>query len=263
MPAAAVFLLDGDRLVPTALAQGPWAAGAQHGGAPAALVARAIEAVPCDAPMQVARLTVELLRPVPLAPLTVDAKVVRPGRKVQLVESVIRADDTPVVRAVGLRIRTTSLPLPEGTLDEDAPPPPESARLLVGSAPGAVSEGGFIAAMEMRAVTGGFEGPGPSTSWFRLRQPLVEGEEPSPLVRVAAAADFGNGISWVLPFDRFTSINPDLTVHLARPLEGEWVCLESRTYPQPSGVGMAETALYDRRGRIGRSVQSLVHDRRG
>jgi hypothetical protein len=262
VPPPAVYLVDGERLAPTTLAQGPWAAGFQHGGAPAALAARAIEAVPVDVPMQVCRLTVELLRPVPLSPLTVTADVVRPGRKVQLVEAVIRADDTPVVRAVALRVRTTDLPLPEGAVVDEGPLPPDSARPLTATAPGAVSGDGFITAMEIRSVTGGFEAPGPSTSWFRLRQPLVEGEEPSPLVRVAAAADFGNGISWVLPFDRYTSINPDLTVYLARPPEGEWVCLESRTFPRPSGIGMADTALYDVRGRIGRSVQTLVHEAR-
>ena len=39
----AVFHLDGDLAVPSALARGPWSLDALHGGAPAALLARALE----------------------------------------------------------------------------------------------------------------------------------------------------------------------------------------------------------------------------
>jgi hypothetical protein len=88
--------------------------------------------------------------------------------------------------------------------------------------------------------------------------PLLPDEEPSPLVRVLAAADSGNGISGAVPIDRFVFINTELTVHLVRPLAGEWVGLDSVMLIDPSGVGLAETALWDRTSRIGRSAQSLL-----
>ena len=70
-----------------------------------------------------------------------------------------------------------------------------------------------------------------------MRQPLVAGEEPSPLQRVLVAADSGNGVSATLDWDRYLFINVDLTVHLHRPLDGEWVCLDSITVPEPAAPG--------------------------
>jgi hypothetical protein len=88
--------------------------------------------------------------------------------------------------------------------------------------------------------------------------PLVSGEEPSALQRLAAAGDFGNGISAVLPWDRYVFINPDLTLYIDRPPEGEWICLEARTIIPAGGVGIAESTIYDQRGRVGRAVQALL-----
>ena len=258
-----LYVTDGDRFVPTAHTAGPWDPRAQHGGPPAALLARAVEAVPTDSPTQVARLTYELLRPVPLTPLASTTEVVRPGRKVQVVQGSLHAEDVEVVRVTALRIRTTAVPVPEG-----GDPAPTSAGEALGSRqifPGPPDEGRVafhVTGMEIAPAEGAFGTPGPAAAWFRLRRPVVDDEEPSPLCRVAAAADFGNGISWVLSPERFLFINPDLTIHLARPAEGEWIHLDSRTVPGPQGAGLAESALSDRRGRIGRSVQSLLIDER-
>ena len=98
--------------------------------------------------------------------------------------------------------------------------------------------------------------------WIRLLAPVVEGEEPSPLQRVAAAADFGNGVSRVLSWETHLFINPELTVHLLRPAEGAWICLDARTLIGGAGIGLAESALYDERGRIGGAAQSLLVDAR-
>ena len=116
--------------------------------------------------------------------------------------------------------------------------------------------------MEYRFVTGSFIEIGPATTWMRMRVPLVAGEEPTPLQRVLAAADSGNGISSALDYRPYVFINVDLTVHLHRPPAGEWVCLESITVPEPSGVGMTDTRLWDESGPIGRAAQSLLVDRR-
>jgi hypothetical protein len=116
--------------------------------------------------------------------------------------------------------------------------------------------------MDIVVADGGIERIGAATVWFRLRVPFVAGEKVSPLMRVAAAADFGNGISSVVDWNAgWLFINPDLTVHLSRPPAGEWVGLDARTFPSDGGVGFAESALYDQDGRIGRSVQSLLFDR--
>jgi len=87
---------------------------------------------------------------------------------------------------------------------------------------------------------------------------VVDGETPSPVQRVVAAADFGNGISAELDFRTALFINPDLTVSLTRPPEGEWVCVDARTRFGAPGLGTAESVLWDVDGRIGRAVQDLL-----
>ena len=116
--------------------------------------------------------------------------------------------------------------------------------------------------MEWRAVSGAFLEPGPAKVWMRQRCPLVEGEEPSPLQRTMVIADVGNGISAVLDWRRHLFINVDLSVHLERMPEGEWVCVDAVTRPRPNGVGSAESELSDGSGRIGRAVQTLLFSER-
>lgn len=261
----AIFMTDGARFNPTDLARGPWTPEAQHGGPPAALLAREIERFHGGEAMFVSRLTIELLRPVPIAPLTVEANWARPGRKVQLVTAALFSGETEVARATGLRIRRTQMPLPAELPRVPTPPGPTSGDATEPPWAGMVDYRAFHnVAVEHRFVGGSFEHPGPATDWIRLRVPLVEGEETSPLCRVAAAADFGNGISWVLNrSEGYSFINPDLTIHLHRLPQGEWVCLEAATSVQASGVGLAESALFDEHGPIGRSLQSLIVEHTG
>ncbi|MCL4293415.1 MAG: thioesterase family protein [Acidimicrobiia bacterium] len=254
----AVFEPDGDLFVPSEIARGPWDPDAQHGGAPAALLARAVERFEPGPASFVARITIELLRPVPLTPLEVRTRMLRPGRRVQLVEAALHAGGVEVARAAGLRIREEDLDLPPGAHDPDRPAlagPATGEPAAHERFPGAM----FPNAVEVVFVAGEFWEPGPSSAWFRLRIPIVAGEEPSPLMRVAAAADFPNGISAPLSWtDGWLYINPELTIHLHRRPEGEWVGLDATTWVEPNGVGLAEAVLHDGHGRIGRSSQSLL-----
>ena len=248
----AVYVPEGDAFVPTELARGPWDPNAQHGGAPAALLARAIEAEAGD--LAVARLTYEFLRPVPLEPLAVSTQLVRPGRRVRLIEATLEAGGEAVVRALGLVLEqgeapavapgADPLPTPDGV--DPSPSPPGQKPMFGGDA------------IELRFVRGSIAEPGPSAAWLRFAVPLVEGEEPSPVQRVAAAADFGNGVSAALDWHRYVFINPDLTVYLARPPVGEWVGLDSETVVEANGIGLATSTLHDARGPIGEAAQSLL-----
>jgi Acyl-CoA thioesterase N-terminal domain/Acyl-CoA thioesterase C-terminal domain len=260
-----VFLPDGvgaegERFIATELARGPWDPNAQHGGAPSALLARAIERHEPGPATHVARLTIELLRPVPLGPLEVRTRTLRPGKKVQLVEAALVVDGAEVARAVGLRMREKPLDLPGATSASDRlEQGPDAANRFVFERVGPISFGG---AMEIAAVRGSIEQVGRATVWFRLTVPLVAGEETSPLMRVGAAADFGNGVSSVVDWNAgWMFINPDLTIYLNRYPTTEWVAIDAVTYPSDRGVGFAEAGLYDENGRIGRSVQSLLFDR--
>jgi len=257
----ALFERDGARFVPSELCRGPWSPEAQHGGPPAALLARSAERFEGGEEMMVTRLTVELLRPVPLVPLTVAARWARPGRKVQIVEASLRAGDSEVARALGLRLRRVPLALPPGAERGPSPPPGpgRGTETLPPWGDGILRPAFHTDAVEHRFVAGGFDRPGPATDWIRLRVPLVAGEPTSPLCRVAAAADFGNGVSWVLSrLEGYTFINPDLTIYLHRMPAGEWVCLEAATWPSRDGIGFCESRLWDERGLLGRALQSLL-----
>jgi hypothetical protein len=262
----ALYAIDGERYVPSELTRGPWDPRAQHGGPPAALLARAIERHEDGERMFTARVSVELLRPVPLAPLALRVRWERPGKRVQLVAASLEADGVEVARATGLRIRRTQFPLSAAATRSALAPPPDRAGGRSGADAGQMSIGGIAFAthaVEHRFVAGGFDRQGPGIDWIRLRQPLVAGEPTSPLCRAVAAADFGNGISAVLSrADGFSFVNPDLSVYLHRDPEGEWICLDARTQVSELGVGMAESALWDEQGPIGRSVQALLIDRR-
>lgn len=255
-----IFTRDGDLYLPTELARGPWSPDAQHGGAPAALLARAVERFEGGEAMLVARLTIELMRPVPIAPLRVDTRLLRPGKKVQLVQASLFAGDTEVVRCTALRLRHAEVDLPAELAPPPSPPPPQHG--VGGTSPRAVAMG-YPAfhnqAVEHRFVAGGYEDAGPATDWIRLRVPLIAGEETSSLCRVAAAADFGNGVSWVLDWKKgYRFINPDLTIYLHRAARGEWVCLDAVTHVAAEGAGLAESRLFDEAGLLGRAVQSLL-----
>jgi len=266
------FRADGGRYVPTELTRGPWDPEFQHAGPPAALVGREIERLDGGEERQVGRITFEILRGVPIRPLRVEARIVRPGRSVELAEATLSDEDGEVVKASAWRIRTEAVDIPTGLTSVDGPgligsspstlrpgfAPPGPAEADPGGFPDTGQSVGYHTAMEYRFVRGGFGDPGPAVAWMRMRHPLVAGEEPSPLQRVLVAADSGNGVSATLDWARYLFINVELTVHVNRALEGEWVCLDAITIPEPTGVGVADTALYDERGPIGRAVQALL-----
>jgi hypothetical protein len=254
MSRAPVFTGSDGRFVASELARGPWDAASQHGGAPAALLVRAFERLESVPGLLLARITYELLRPAPIGPVEIRAEVVRSGRRVQLLEGSMLADGVEVVRARGLRVRAADAS--HAYSPEIAPPPgPEEGRPRELRAPHRPM---FAPdAIEIRFVAGAFGG-GPATAWFRLISPLVAGEDPSPLQRLAAAGDFGNGISATLSWDDHLFINPDLTLYVEREPVGEWICLDSQTRIVRDGIGLAESVLYDLQGRVGRATQALL-----
>ena len=255
---AAFYERDGDLFAASELTRGPWDPGAQHAGPPAALLGYAIEQLPEAEGFQVGRITFEILRSVPIAPVRVQARVVRPGKRVQMFEAELSDGDGEVLmlaRAWGIRTARLDLPA-EALIASQPPPPPEEGADAEFFPTG--EEHGYHSAMEVRFVSGGFLEPGPATAWLRMRQPLVAEEEPTPLQRVLVAADVGNGISAALDFRRFLFINVDLTVHLERMPKGEWVGVDAATLPRAHGVGTAESTLFDEKGRIGRALQTLL-----
>ena len=263
MPAS-FYEPDGDGFAATEATRGPWDPGAQHAGPPAALIGREIERLGGGRmgggegpPAQVARITFEILRSVPIGPVRVEAEVIRPGRRVEMVAATLSGEDgEPLIRAQGWRLRTERVEFDRPQGFPDPPPGPGDA------SPGEFFETGYDVgyhtAMDYWFVSGAFTEPGPATVWLKMKVPLIAGEETSPLQRLLVAADAGNGVSAALDWRRYLFINVDLTVHLHRMPEGEWICLDAVTLPEHDGTGIADTQLFDERGSIGRGVQSLL-----
>ena len=254
-----IFIADGERFMPSEHARGPWDPDALHGGAPAALMTAAFERVEPGAELPIARLGFELLRPVPFAPLELTTRIVRAGRRVQELAGELRAGEQLVARASALRVQPVpELPRrPDGAAPEPPMPGPDAATPVSFALAGLDRPNFGATAMEMRWVSER-RPSGPARVWMRLRHPLLSGEEPSALARLAASADFGNGISSELAIADYLFINADLTIHLHRPPRGEWIGLDSRTLLSRGGTGLAETVLHDVDGAVGRSFQSLV-----
>lgn len=251
----------------TPLANAGWYDEGQHGGALAALVAGHVETqVPTLTEMQVSRLTVEIFRVVPLVDLRIETEVIREGKRIQSVEAhVYDPDDVLLSVATIQRLRMAHLPVP----DDAAPPAlaladPDQVTGEVGDAWGVGRSGKTMFhrnAMEVREIYGGFGEKGPGAVWMRLTTPIIAGRQPTPLQRLVATGDFGNGVSRALDYQEWVFMNPDLTIHVARYPQGEWIALDAESVYGNSGRGVATGTLWDTTGWLGRSTQSLFLDR--
>jgi hypothetical protein len=264
----AIFVRDGDLFVPTGLAASPWGPGLLHGGPPAGLIGRAVEQyLARDPGLQPVRMTLDLFRPVPKEPLRVALEVTRQGRRIAALQAGLFADGVEVARASVLALRQTEVELPRRAL----PPPPwvphhdnyPSGRLSDAMQSGRAETRrepllqGFHTTIEVRRV-GGRPGKGRATAWIRIPVPFVAGEETGPLTRLAATSDFGSPLGHIRPSENAGFINADISIHIHRLPEGEWICLEAEGTAQPSGLGLVETRVHDVHGPIGRVCQAIM-----
>ncbi|MFK7917309.1 MAG: acyl-CoA thioesterase domain-containing protein [Ilumatobacter sp.] len=256
----------------TEYARGPWDPLHCHGGPVSAMLARTCERVDDGSATtwQITRLTIELTRPVPVGvPLGIQSTVERPGRKVSVVAaSMATAAGVEVAKVRSLRVRRVEFELDEHPIaaPEITGPPGAGRREQVTWASDGTHTMFHRDGAEHRIVEGSWTAPGPIKLWVKLLTNIVDNETPSGVQRAAAAADFGNGVSSAIDFERYLFINPDLTVHLSRTPVGEWIGMSTHSSygsaTASSGAGFAESALHDADGRVGRSVQSLFVDTR-
>jgi hypothetical protein len=234
---------------------GPWSPDAQHFGPPSALLTRALQRLPESFAGSLARVTVEILGPVPITELTVTAEVLRPGRAVELVAATMSAGNRPVATARGWRIAESDTASAADDVGEPLPSPDLTRPVAT---PEGWGRGGYLDAMEWRSVRGTIGEPGPATLWARQRVALVAGEEPTPWQRIMAVADSGNGASNTLDIAHWLFINSELTVHAHREPDGDWIGLDAHTEIGPHGVGTARSVLHDVHGKLGGGAQALL-----
>ncbi|MFZ4478574.1 MAG: thioesterase family protein [Rhodoferax sp.] len=264
MPVSAYELLSNGSYRASVLTRGPWHPAHQHAGPPIALVCGAIERAAAGHGLtHIARLTANLLRPVPIGELAIEVATDYAGRNAGHFSARLMVGGKDVARFTALAQREGNLPLPDGLPGHPlprAPTGPEESPPC--TFPFAGKHVGYADLVETRIAQGRMFN-GPSAVWFRLRHPLLDSESPTDYQRVAVAADSGNGISAILDLDRYSFVNSDLSINLLRRPRGEWICLDARTHLGPNGAGLAESALYDIDGLVGRAMQSLSVSRRG
>ena len=265
---AACFEVDGERFVPTVLAQGPWAAGALHGGPTSALLAHVCDSHPGldGRPMLLTRIAIDLLRPVPMVPLQVEVRLARPGRRVDWVDASLRAGEVEVARATSLRIGEQPLALPAGvdpwsrgvSGDVAFDGAPDAGQIFRRREDDAVP-GFHNLGMDLRFVRGLPDQPGPGQVWGRPRFPIIAGLPVSPLMAAMAISDFGNAAGSLVPPHTHSYVNADVVVALWRRPRGEWVGIDAVTRADPdAGTALAEMALHDLEGPVGRAQQTVL-----
>jgi acyl-Coa thioesterase superfamily protein/acyl-CoA thioesterase superfamily protein len=233
---------------------GPWAGHLQHGGPPNALAVAAAEQVVAQATQRTdlvaLRLASDFVGPVPVDDLEVRATVVRAARSAVLAAVTIASGgrDCLTSRVWFVRDADTSVEVPALAAEVAVPE----------DLPGLDAEFGYGASLEWRRVSGGLMQPGPGAAWARAATGLFDGYAWSGLARAVLLADSGNGLSAELDWARWSFVNVDLDVHLARPLVGEWVLLDAATQLGAHGSALARSTISDRHGVVGAGLQTLV-----
>lgn len=255
MPGAFYEQVDEGRFESSPLTAGPWSPDSQHAGPPSALLVRAMEQFERPAGVRLSRVSVDVLGPIPVAPLDIEVHTIRPGRSVELLEATASVGGRPALVARGWRMRSTPEYFPvHGTHAGPAVPDAPHQR---GPMMSFAYAGGYLSVVDFSFDSGDGDTLGPASAWGRSRAGLVEGEEMTGWQHTVLVADSASGISLATDPLQFPAINCDLVVSLHREPEPGWVHLQSETVGGPGGGILTDTLLSDDRGRIGRSVQNL------
>ena len=258
-----MFTRDRAYYLPSERARGGWDLEMMHGGACSTLLAHAVESERHDPDLFIARLTVDLFRPVRHGPLTVSTNVVREGKRIKVVDACILVDGTVSARASGVMLRRVpsvpgNLTLPQ----HPAIPSWDSVPLRHWiDAPGDPSRQ-WHHAMEVRRLADPKSGR-PMAAWIRVLDPFLPGIPLSAFVRAAAVADSTNPVGNISRPGRQGFINADITLYLYREPVGEWICLEGIGRADHAGIGLSTVHLHDSQGFVGHTaVVSLAQQHR-
>ncbi len=233
----------------------------QHGSPPTALVARALSERHPRPDMRIARVAADFLGPIPRDMVTVRTRVLRPGKRIEMLEGALESGGRDVVVVRVWRIATQAGgSIPDGVSAHDAVParPPEQPQRNAFG----LSAWGYGDAIEWRFLYGGIGELGPAAVWSRVKIPLVAGEPLQPLDRLLLVVDSANGISGELPFRNWLFVPPSLSLALLRYPEGDWTYMEARTEISTDGLGLTNARYADARGYLGAGTQALFVESR-
>lgn len=260
LPPAFYHRVGDDVYEATSATESPWDAEAQHGGPPTALCIAAIERELADSGLRVTSVTADFLGTIPKGIVEIHTRIIRSGRRIQLMESTMHFGGQPVVVARCWSIRTDqqqSSPTPDTRLLD---PAGEASTAFL---PGVSPDWNYGRAIEWRFVRGGYDTPGPVSVWTRTRIPLIEDEPTSGLQRMAIVADSTNGVSWELDPRHWLFIPTSLTISSPRHQQADWLHLDAHTLISGPGAGTAHAQLSDEAGPLGSCSQPMLVQPRG
>lgn len=258
--AESLFIQQGNTFTPTEKALGPWGPGMLHGGASAGLIGHALDEASGRDELQFARVSLDMFRPVPQVPLTVESRIVRDGKRVQIIDVSVFGNGKEVARGTGLKMCPKAIELPDGmsVSDETLPSPDSLATVsIMGTKKPEEIPPGLHFNLETKRVCG-FAGQGEGKAWFRMPVPVVAHKPMSPFVHMCLISDFGNGTGQFYVKNSAGSINADITLYLHRIPESDWVGFSSKAHMQLNGIGVILTNLCDTKGPIGHISQAIM-----
>ena len=229
----------------------------QHGSPPSALLAHAFAERHPRADVRVARLAVDFLGPIPRQEMHVRTRVVRAGKRIELLEGTLESGGREVVTARAWRIAVQpDGSVPDGVTPDDPVPalPDEQPQQYFGG----LRDWGYGEAIEWRFTRGGFGRMGRAGVWARVRLPLLTGEPLGALERLLLVADSANGISGELPMRDWLFVPPSLSIALQRYPAGEWTFMDAHTTLGHDGLGVTSARYADRVGTLGVGSQALI-----
>ncbi|MCG5217551.1 acyl-CoA thioesterase domain-containing protein [Streptosporangium soli] len=251
----AFFTIEGEELIPSPTARGPWAPDMLHGRLVGGLAARALEAGHAEEGLHAARLTVDMFRNSPLVPLRVTTTRVRDGRRIRVADAEITSERGAVGRASLVLLRRGEQPTGEVLTTQawDVLTPD-----LLGEPRGwrGQRQGSWRPPFDLWPI----DGERGRRAWVRETHPLVAGEPVSPLVRTALAADFASPLSNAGTHG-LQYINADYTLYLSRLPLGETVGLEATGHLGDEGVAIGQCTIHDESGPIGYCAVTAVANR--
>ncbi|MEO7124533.1 MAG: thioesterase family protein [Nakamurella sp.] len=251
-PLAYYEILGPGRFRSTAHAQGAWGHEQQHMAPISGLLTRAIEECSPRDDLMISRIAFDILGVITMGPVEIEARVIRPGRTIELVEAEMSVSGRVVVRATAWRLARSDTAAISGS-PVDSMPGPDEGENWQGSA---IWDGGFIRTLQFRVLPGWR--PGRGQVWIRSDVDLVADGNSSPLARYLRLVDTANGIAVRADPATLLFPNTDLTVHLVRHPVGQWVGLDTTVSFGSDGIGLTASVLHDISGPIGRAAQTLT-----
>ncbi|MBP2280145.1 hypothetical protein H4W00_000958 [Psychrobacter sp. PL19] len=242
---------------PTEHAQGAWNEHEQHMAPATGVLSRELSQFAPQDNMRIARISLDILGLIPLDDFTITTRCIRPGKTIELIESVMSSRDRDCIIARAWRLLTQDTSMIAGLEDKSAPHQPDELPVwddMKGW------PGGFI--KSVRLVAEADRRPGKGMVWITTDVDMIADEPTDDLVHLLGMVDTANGVvprlglgladaGWMFP-------NTDLQIHMHRSPQGRWLGIEAVQQYGTDGIGVTSSVLHDTQGPFGRSEQILT-----